>query len=69
MTRNMACRAEAQRRLERDIRNQVVIDRMKRLDTKGRLMVVFYKLERRSLLVGALFSLAAWIATCLFLWA
>jgi hypothetical protein len=54
--------------LERDIRNQVVIDRMKKLDARGRLIVLLYKLERRSLLIGALFSLAVWIAACLFIW-
>jgi hypothetical protein len=36
----IACQAEAERRLERDIRNQVVIDQFKRLTWKDRLMIL-----------------------------
>jgi hypothetical protein len=52
--------------IERDIRNQVVIDRMKQLDAKGRVMVLLYKLERCALPIACLLSFTIWVLLAAF---
>ena len=47
--------------LERDIRNQVLIDQMKKLTRKGKLMV-FVRRTNWVLIAGLIFCLFFWIA-------